>query len=277
MTELFCGVDAGAATTKVVLVDASGNVLGSAVRRSGVDFGVTALEDLKDALGQAGETRDAVSRTISTGYGRTTIEIADETMTEIACHAAAVHFHFPRPVTVVDIGGQDNKIIRIDARGQRLGFRMNRKCAAGTGAFLEEVALRLDVGLPELDDLAQRASDPVSLGSFCTVFTKTEILGLIRQGTRIEDIAHGVYDSVVKRILEMDPLEGLVVMTGGVVEHNPMVARLLTQRLGHEVTVLDRAQLAGAFGAALIVSRRTRDGGGSRQTGPRPLEENPDA
>ncbi|MHC4127377.1 MAG: acyl-CoA dehydratase activase [Planctomycetota bacterium] len=258
MTKLFCGVDAGAATTKVVLVDAAGNAVGTAVRRSGVDFGATALKNLDDALAQADADRDAIARTISTGYGRTNIGFADETMTEIACHAAAVHFFFPEPVTVVDIGGQDNKIIRIDAGGQRLGFRMNRKCAAGTGAFLEETALRLDVELAEMDGLAQQASDPVSLGSFCTVFTKTEILGLIRKGARLQDIAHGVYDSVVKRILEMDPLEGRVVMTGGVAEHNPMVARLLSGRLGHEVIVLDRAQLAGALGAALIASRHVR-------------------
>jgi len=256
MTELSCGVDAGAATTKVVLVDASGKTLGSAVRRSGVDFGATALKNLDVALAQAGARRESIARTISTGYGRTNIEFADETMTEIACHAAAVHFHFPEPVTVIDIGGQDNKVIRIDAAGQRLGFKMNRKCAAGTGAFLEEVALRLDVELSELDALAQTASAPVSLGSFCTVFTKTEILGLIRKGTTLEDIAHGVYDSVVKRILEMDPLEGRVVLTGGVVEHNPMVRQLLAQRLGHEVVVLERAQLAGALGAALIASQR---------------------
>ncbi|MHC4217921.1 MAG: acyl-CoA dehydratase activase [Planctomycetota bacterium] len=256
MTELFCGVDAGAATTKVVLVDASGDVRGSAVRRSGVDFGATANKNLDVALEQAGADRNSIARTISTGYGRTNIEFADDTMTEIACHAAAVHFHFPEPVTVVDIGGQDNKIIRIDGDGRRLGFRMNRKCAAGTGAFLEETALRLDVELVELDALAQTASDPVSLGSFCTVFTKTEILGLIRKGTSLEDIAHGVYDSVVKRILEMDPLEGRVVMTGGVAEHNAMVARLLSERLGHEVLVLDHAQLAGALGAALLAARR---------------------
>jgi predicted CoA-substrate-specific enzyme activase len=256
MTDLFCGVDAGAATTKVVLVDDSGDVRGSAVRRSGVDFGATATKNLEVALNQAGADRESITRTISTGYGRTNIAFADETMTEIACHAAAVHFRFPEPVTVVDIGGQDNKIIRIDAGGRRLGFRMNRKCAAGTGAFLEETALRLDVELTELDALAQTASDPVSLGSFCTVFTKTEILGLIRRGTSLEDIAHGVYDSVVKRILEMDPLEGRVVMTGGVAEHNPIVARLLAQRLGHEVTVLEHAQLAGALGAALLAACR---------------------
>jgi predicted CoA-substrate-specific enzyme activase len=256
MTELYCGVDAGAATTKVAIIDAEGNLLGSAVRRSGVDFAATAEKNLKDALAEAGAVRDDIARTIATGYGRTNIAFADDTMTEIACHAAAVHFHYPEPVTVVDIGGQDNKIIRIDAEGRRLEFRMNRKCAAGTGAFLEETALRLDLDLSELNGFAEQSDDPVSLGSFCTVFTKTEILGLIRQGKRIEDIAHGVYDSVVKRILEMDPLDERVVMTGGVVEHNPMVVRLLAQRLKHDVCVLDHAQLAGAFGAALIASRR---------------------
>jgi len=251
MSDRFCGVDAGAAATKVVLVDPSGGVVGSSVRRSGVDFTSTARRNLEDALAQAGAARDAIRRTVSTGYGRTNVDFADETMTEIACHATAVHHAFPRPVTVVDIGGQDSKVIRIDADGRRVNFKMNRKCAAGTGAFLEEIGLRLDVELTELDRLAHEASDPVSLGSFCTVFTKTEVLGLIRQGRRIEDIAHGVYDSVAKRILEMAPLTGGVVMTGGVVEHNPMVATLLSSRIGRQVHVLERAQLAGAHGAAL--------------------------
>ena len=258
MGELYCGVDAGAATTKVALVDGTGRLLGSGVSRSGVDFAASAGRNLDIALEEAGVSGEAIARTVATGYGRSTIEAATDTLTEIACHAAAVHFHHPRPVTVVDIGGQDSKVIRIDGDGHRLGFKMNRKCAAGTGAFLEEIGLRLDVELTELDRLAHGAADPVSLGSFCTVFTMTEILGLIRQGSRIEDIAHGVYDSVVKRILEMDPLTGEVIMTGGVVEHNPIVADLLARRLGREVTVLENAQLAGAFGAALHAARLTR-------------------
>jgi len=209
------------------------------------------------ALSTAAGAQEAdIAGVLSTGYGRTNIDFSHETATEIACHALAVHHAFPEPVTVVDIGGQDNKVIRLDADGHRLGFKMNRKCAAGTGAFLEEIALRLDVELTELDRLASLATDPVSLGSFCTVFTKTEILGLIRQGRRIEDIAHGVYDSVVKRIVEMDPLDGKVVLTGGVVEHNPMVAVILSKRLGRETTVLEHAQLAGAVGAALMAVRR---------------------
>ncbi len=252
-----CGVDAGAATTKVVLVDRDGAVLGRSIRRSGVDFSAAARSDLEDALGQAGIGRGSVLRTVSTGYGRTNVDFADFQATEIACHGAAVHFHHPGPVTVVDIGGQDSKIIRLDGSGHRLGFRMNRKCAAGTGAFLEEIALRLDVQLSEMDRLAGESREPVSLGSFCTVFTKTEILGLVRQGRRIEDIAAGVYDSVVKRIVEMDPLDGPIVMTGGVVEHNPMVAQLLSLRIGRAVEILPHAQAAGAFGAALIALRGT--------------------
>ncbi len=255
MTELFCGVDAGAATTKVVLIRPGGGFAGGALRRSGVDFSRSATLDLDEALEQAGALRTDIARTVATGYGRTNIEFADFTSTEIACHAAAVHASHPRPVIVVDIGGQDSKVIRLDAEGHRLSFKMNRKCAAGTGAFLEEVSLRLDTELTELDRLASLATDPVNLGSFCTVFTKTEILGLIRQGRRIEDIAYGVYDSVVKRLLEMDSLQGDIVMTGGVVAHNPIVAVLLARRLGHEVLVLERPQLAGALGAAIIASR----------------------
>ena len=260
---LYCGVDAGAATTKVVIVDGDGKVLGRAIRRSGIDFSAAARADLEEALGAASAGPGDVAGTVSTGYGRTNIDFAGARATEIACHAAAAHDHFEGALTVVDIGGQDSKVIRVDGDGRRTGFRMNRKCAAGTGAFLEEIALRLDVQLSEMDRLAAGARDPVSLGSFCTVFTKTEILGLVRQGRRIEDIAHGVYDSVVKRIIEMDPLDGRVVMTGGVVEHNAMVPRLLSERIGRPVEVLPHAQAAGAFGAALIALR----GGGRLMTG----------
>jgi predicted CoA-substrate-specific enzyme activase len=259
MTDLFCGVDAGAASTKVVLLDTASRMRGSSISRSGVDYASAARENLEEALERAGAHAGSIARTVSTGYGRTNVDFADERMTEIACHAAAVNHSFARAVTVVDIGGQDSKVIRIDDRGRRVGFKMNRKCAAGTGAFLEEIGLRLDVELKELDRLAHEASEPVSLGSFCTVFTKTEILGLLRQGRRIEDIAAGVYDSVVKRILEMDPLEGEVVMTGGVVEHNPIVSEILAKRLGTRVSVLEHAQLAGAFGAALMAGRRPRE------------------
>jgi activator of 2-hydroxyglutaryl-CoA dehydratase len=131
---------------------------------------------------------------------------------------------------------------------------MNRKCAAGTGAFLEEVAQRIDVPLDQIDSLARQASHAVHMGSFCTVFTKTEILSHMRAGEKVPEIVAGLVESVVKRIVEMDPLAGEVVITGGVVAHIPILAEMLASRLGHPVHILPNAQLAGAFGAALFAS-----------------------
>jgi predicted CoA-substrate-specific enzyme activase len=155
-------------------------------------------------------------------------------------------------MTIIDIGGQDNKVIGVTDRGERHNFKMNRKCAAGTGAFLEEIAGRLGTPLPRLNDLAREASGSLELGSFCTVFAKTELLSLIAAGTPLPEIVKAAFRSVVKRILEMDPLSGPVVMTGGVVAHNPIIVELVSEALGREVHVPDYAQYTGAFGAALI-------------------------
>jgi len=160
-----------------------------------------------------------------------------------------------RPMTVVDIGGQDNKIIHIDENGRRQDFRMNRKCAAGTGAFVEEIAMRLGLDVEDLDPLAASTDLSVHLGSFCTVFTKTEILAHLRQGAAVEQIVRGAFDSVVTRIVEMDTFDGEVVLTGGVAAHNPTIAKLLSSRLGREVTVPPYPQFTGALGAAILARR----------------------
>jgi predicted CoA-substrate-specific enzyme activase len=131
---------------------------------------------------------------------------------------------------------------------------MNRKCAAGTGAFLEEVAQRMDIPMDQLDSLARQASSIVHMGSYCTVFTKTEILAHLRAGKKIPEIVAGLIESVVKRIVEMSPLSGEVVISGGVAAHNPVLADMLAEHLGHPVHILPNAQLAGAFGAALLAS-----------------------
>jgi activator of 2-hydroxyglutaryl-CoA dehydratase len=135
---------------------------------------------------------------------------------------------------------------------------MNRKCAAGTGAFIEEIALRLGVPLEEMEPLAKSAGQAVKLGSFCTVFTKTEILSHIRNGVPVESIVRGAFESVVNRIVEMDPLDGDVVMTGGVVHHNPTIAEILSAKLGRPVEVAAHAQFTGALGAALAALRHSR-------------------
>ena len=163
--------------------------------------------------------------------------------------------YFPFAVTIIDIGGQDNKIIKLDDRGLRTNFKMNRKCAAGTGAFLEEMAMRLDVSIEEMDTLARRSADMVKLGSFCTVFSATEVLENIRQGKKLPDIVKGVFYSMVKRVLEMDALTENVVMTGGVVAHNPYLVKMTEEIIGRKILVPDHPQLTGAIGAALYAMK----------------------
>jgi predicted CoA-substrate-specific enzyme activase len=249
---IFGGIDIGASATKVAIVDAEHKLLASDIRKTGINFENSAQEAMESALASCGFGSPDLTRVYATGYGRHNVAFAQGTRTEIACHARAAHFYFPRRITVVDVGGQDNKIIHVDAEGRRENFKMNRKCAAGTGAFLEEVAQRMDIPLDQIDMLARQASHSVHMGSYCTVFTKTEILAHMRAGEKVPEIVAGLIESVVKRIVEMDPLSGDVVITGGVVAHNPILAEMLARHLGHPVQILPNAQLAGAFGAALL-------------------------
>ena len=250
MSAFFCGVDIGASATKVVLLDGDGAVLARALRPSGVDYAATARACLEDAARTAG-LDPAPTLTVATGYGRDNVAFAAATRTEIHCHGAGCFHEVGRAVAVIDIGGQDNKVIHLDDKGRRREFRMNRKCAAGTGAFVEEIALRLGLQVGDLDPLAAAAVEQVRLGSFCTVFTKTEILSHLRRGVAVEAIVRGAFASVVERILEMDPLAGEVMATGGVVAHNPTIVAILAERLGRAVLVPEAPQFTGALGAAL--------------------------
>ena len=253
MERLYCGVDLGAAATKLVLIDGEACMVGHDVRHSGVDYAATARAALQVALTAARAGPEALARSVSTGYGRHNVDFADASLTEIHCHGVGCYHHVPEALSIVDIGGQDNKVILIDAQGRRLDFRMNRKCAAGTGAFIEEIALRLELELGQMEPLAARAEKGVRLSSFCTVFAKTEILSHLRAGVPVAEIVRGAFQSVIQRVVEMHPLDqGKVVLTGGVVAHNPTVAQLLRERLGREVVVPPLPQLTGALGAALI-------------------------
>jgi predicted CoA-substrate-specific enzyme activase len=256
--KFFGGVDIGASATKVAIVDGGRQLVASDVRKTGVSFETCAQEAMDSALASCDLKLSDLSRIFSTGYGRHNVVFAHGTRTEIACHARAAYHSFPKRITVVDVGGQDNKIIHIDADGKRENFKMNRKCAAGTGAFLEEVAQRMDVPMDQLDSLARQASSVVHMGSYCTVFTKTEILAHLRTGKKVPEIVAGLIESVVKRIVEMHPLTGEVVVSGGVVAHNPILAEMLARHLGHPVHILPHAQLAGAIGAALLASEEEK-------------------
>jgi predicted CoA-substrate-specific enzyme activase len=256
---LYAGVDVGSAATKAVLLAADGRILARHVRRSGADLVAAAEAALDVVLSQAGVARSRLTRVVATGFGRSVVPGAHDTRTEIACHARGAYFHFPMAITVIDVGGQDNKVIRLAEDGRQLGFRMNRKCAAGTGAFLEEIAHRLDVGLGELELLARQATNrTVRIGSYCTVFAATEVLSRIRAGASLPELAYAALDSVAQRVLETGRPEGNLVLTGGVAEHSPMLAQILGEKLGTMPLVPPDAQSVGALGAALFA----REGGG---------------
>jgi predicted CoA-substrate-specific enzyme activase len=247
----FAGVDVGTTTTKAMVISADRQVLGKSVRRSGADLASAATKAFEEAVSGAGVSREAVEFVVATGFGRRSVPFAQHTRTEIGCHGRGCYHYFPGAITVVDVGGQDSKIIKLDAQGRQIAFKMNRKCAAGTGAFLEEMAHKLGIPLGELNGLAQAATRTAEIGSYCTVFTATEVLDRIRVGEKVDDIVRGLFDSVAKRIVEMDVLTDRVVMTGGVVAFNPIVAELLSARAGIGVEVAPHPQQMGAFGAAL--------------------------
>jgi len=259
---VFGGIDSGSWTTKAVLIDGERTVLGSAVVRSGADLAAAAEKAYAAALAAAGLAPESVAAAWATGFGRDNIPFAAGSRTELDCHARGVHHYVSGAVTVVDIGGQDAKVIKLDEAGRRVSHRMNRKCAAGTGSFIDEMALRLDVAIGELSALAAGFEEEVELGSFCTVFSGTELLAAIRRGKRPADLARAAYKSIVKRVMEMDVMEDRVVATGGVVAHHPMVVSLMEEALGKPVTVPPHPQEMGAFGAALA-ARGASPGKGS--------------
>ncbi|MDY0004847.1 MAG: acyl-CoA dehydratase activase, partial [Polyangia bacterium] len=261
---IVAGLDVGSGYSKAVLLGAGAEVLGRGVAPTGHDFAAAADKALSQALEEAGATREALGAVMATGYGRANVPLATATRTEIDCHARGAYHHVRRAITVVDIGGQDNKVIRLDARGRRMDFSMNRKCAAGTGAFLEELAFWLRIEPGEMARLAERStSSEVRIGSYCTVFARTEVLARLREGAKVEDLARAAYESVARRVLETRAMTGEVALTGGVVAHNPHFATILGRVLGAEVLVPPFPQHTGALGAALAALEPTGEDPGT--------------
>jgi predicted CoA-substrate-specific enzyme activase len=256
---LYAGVDVGASRTKVAILDDEKQLIGHDVRKSGVDFTATADACLASSLKMAKAAREDIVHVVSTGYGRKNVTFRNDTRTEIGCHAKGCYLYYPFAITIIDIGGQDNKIIKLDGNGRRTGFKMNRKCAAGTGAFLEEMSPRLDIPLEDMDALARQSEEMVKLGSFCTVFSATEVLENIRNGKKITDIIKGLFYSVIKRVIEMDSFTDNVVMTGGVVANNPYLVTMTEEIIGKKILVPEYPQLTGAVGAALYAMNQERE------------------
>lgn len=249
---IYLGVDVGSSFCKVAAMDAGGKLVGWACRRSGTDFADTAKIAAESALGRAQATFDDVVNCTSTGYGRDNVAFTNGTKSEIGCHAKGAFHEFPMAITIIDVGGQDNKVIVVNEKGERDKFTMNRKCAAGTGAFIEEQSLRLHVDISQMETLARQSSQPTQIASFCSVYAGTELLEKIRAGAKTPDIIRGIFVSVSKRVLAMASFsKAPIVMTGGVVEHNPVIAEIMKDLCGGDVKVPVHPQLCGALGAAL--------------------------
>ena len=254
---ICAGIDAGSRTVKVVLLDSESLVvLGFGVKDQGVEQDVLAAELLEGLKHQNGIGHDDVGAIVATGYGRKLIEVADRTVTEITCQGHGVRHQHPDVRTIIDIGGQDSKLVRIGPGGAVHDFMMNDRCAAGTGRFLEVVSARLGVKLSSLGELASNATLPAIISSMCVVFAETEIIGLLASGISREDIVAGVQASIASRVTAMagrDVAEP-VVFTGGVALV-PGMDMALQSALGKPVTIAANPQITGALGAALLAAR----------------------
>jgi predicted CoA-substrate-specific enzyme activase len=260
---ICAGVDAGSRTLKVVLLDElNGQVVGSGVVDQGVEQDLLAHHLLETVLRDHGLQRGDVHTVVATGYGRKLIRDADATVTEITCQAAGVARVAPGARTVIDIGGQDSKLLRLAADGRVTDFNMNDRCAAGTGRFLEVVATRLGVRLACLGEMASRSRTPAIISSMCVVFAETEIVGLLAQETSPDDIVAGIQAAIAARVTAMAGREVAVpiVFTGGVALVPGMDAALRAS-LGQEVTVAANPQLTCALGAAILATKKPDSAG----------------
>lgn len=252
------GIDAGSRAIKIVLMDTdTREVVGSAIADQGIKGEQIARGLYDELLTENGLGKSDVKEVVATGYGRNAIDFADTTITEITCHARGVYHLLPSVRTIVEIGGQDSKVLVLDAGGAVRDFAMNDRCAAGTGRFLEVVADRLGTKLDALGDLAARSHKPAAISSMCIVFAETEIIGLMSSGSAPEDIVAGVQNSIASRVAALvgSKIVAPVAFTGGVA----LVAgmdRALGKTLGHDVTIPPQPQLTGALGAALLAAMR---------------------
>jgi predicted CoA-substrate-specific enzyme activase len=250
---VVAGVDAGSAATKAAIV-AEGKLLAYAIVPTGANGRNASANALEKALALAKLNREDLKRIVSTGYGRRNVAFADISMTEITAHAKGAKFQFSSAMRIIDIGGQDSKVISLDEDGRINNFVMNDKCAAGTGRFLEVMARTLEVALEDLGQLSVSAKYPAKISSMCTVFAESEVVSLVAQGEKREAIIAGLHEAISKRIVGMVKQVGLrreVVFTGGVAKNVGMQVSL-ERVLGLKINIPVEPQIIGALGAALI-------------------------
>jgi len=252
------GVDVGAATAKTVII-ADGKLLSHAVIPTGDSVARAAEKVTATALEQAGLSMSDLDYVISTGYGRNGVAFARKAVTEIICHARGVNFLIPSARTVIDIGGQDSKVIGVREDGNVSDFVMNDKCAAGTGRFLEVMAGVLGLDIEEMGPVSLTSREPCLISSTCTIFAETEMVSLRAEGRPREDLVAGIHRAVASRVAVMGRTVGYkeqVVFTGGVAK-NAGVRVALEAGIGLPIVIPDEPQIIGALGAALLAANET--------------------
>jgi predicted CoA-substrate-specific enzyme activase len=253
------GIDIGSTTSKCVVLKDGRDICGTALVIAGT--GTRGPEQaLAFALSEAGIATGDLAYTVATGYGRMHYDGANSQVSELSCHARGVHHLHPAVRTVVDIGGQDAKALRVDERGRMTNFVMNDKCAAGTGRFLDVMATVLQLKIGDLDTEAARAAAPAKISNTCTVFAESEVISQLAAGESICNVVGGICESVATRTAALVSRVGIepeVFMSGGVAQ-NGGVRRALEQALGHPIQWSPLSQLMGALGAALFAFDRCR-------------------
>jgi predicted CoA-substrate-specific enzyme activase len=250
--KVYAGLDIGSLSSEALLLGEDG-IQAYAIARTGANPLKAARLCLDEALAKAGLKETAVSALVATGYGRIRIPFADREVTEITCHARGAHHLFPRTRTVIDIGGQDSKVIVLDGRGWVTDFTMNDRCAAGTGRFLEVMAAALETALSDMGRRSLEAKKGVSISSMCTVFAESEVISLIAEGCRQEEIIKGLHEAISKRIFRMTKrlkVEPEITFSGGVAK-NQGIVKAMKALFRMAINIPEEPQIVGALGAAL--------------------------
>ncbi|WP_099466625.1 acyl-CoA dehydratase activase [Konateibacter massiliensis] len=251
------GIDIGSTTSKCILLDSQRIIVAKALVQAGTGTDGPARAYGK-VLKEAGLKREDIAYIMSTGYGRASFEEADANMSELSCHAKGVYRTMPDIRTIIDIGGQDAKVIRLNDKGSISNFVMNDKCAAGTGRFLEVMANILQLEVKELESYALRAKEPVKISSTCTVFAESEVISQLSKNVDVSDLIAGICGSVASRVAGLAKRIGIqnqVCMSGGVAK-NGGVRGSLERELGTEIFYSEDAQYMGAYGAAIFASEK---------------------
>ena len=247
------GIDSGSTSTDVVILDRDGKIKSTMIIPTGGGAMMSAEKSLELAVEKAGIQKEEIVRIVTTGYGRAYIDSGDDSITEITCHAKGAHYLNPNVRTIIDIGGQDVKVLRVED-GVMTNFQMNDKCAAGTGRFLEMMARTMEMSLDDMGKAGLSYKEDITISSMCTVFAESEVVSLIAQNKATDDIVHGLNKAVASKTAALAKRVGgeeRYMMTGGVSKNQGLV-KTLEEKLGTTLVISDKAQLCGALGAALF-------------------------